>query len=79
MDKGKLSTSANLLRLSTLGINFVLTTFLGAGAGWLLNRYLHWGAWVIIAGLLVGIFASYYLMIADVREISLPPKNPPKP
>ncbi len=79
MDKGKLSTSANLLRLSTLGINFVLTTFLGAGAGWLLNRYLHWGPWVIIAGLLVGIFASYYLMIADIREISLPPKNSSKP
>lgn len=79
MDKGKLSTSANLLRLSTLGINFVLTTFLGAGAGWLLNHYLHWGPWVIIAGLLLGVFSSFYLVIADIREISPPPKNSPKP
>ncbi len=33
MDKGKLSTGANLLRLSTRGINFVLCTFAGLGAG----------------------------------------------
>jgi F0F1-type ATP synthase assembly protein I len=79
MDKGKLSTSANLLRLSTLGMNFVFTTFLGAGAGWLLNRYFHWGPWVIIAGLLVGVFSSFYLMIADIRAIPQPPKNLPKP
>ena len=43
MDKGKLSTGANLLRLSTLGINFVLCTFAGLGLGWLAHKYLHLG------------------------------------
>ena len=79
MDQRKLSTSANLLRLSTLGINFVLTTFLGLGVGWLLNRYLHWGPWVIIVGLLMGVFSSYYLMIEDIRQITQPPSKTPKP
>jgi F0F1-type ATP synthase assembly protein I len=79
MDKGKLSTSANLVRLSTLGINFVLTTFGGAGIGWLLNRYLHWGPWVIIVGLLAGVCAGFYLLIGDIRDIPTPPKNSSRP
>ena len=79
MDKGKLSTSANLLRLSTLGINFVLCTFAGVGLGWVAHRYLHLGEWAILVGLLFGVLASYYVLIEDLKALNRGPQKPPKP
>ena len=79
MDKGKLSTGSNLLRLSTLGINFVLCTFAGLGFGWLLNRYLHLGDWVVMAGFVFGIIASYVVLIESLRSLNKNSKKPPVP
>ena len=79
MDPRKLSTGANLLRLSTLGINFVLCTFAGLGFGWLLKRFLHLGDWVMMAGLFLGICASYYVLIEDLRALRDSSKKPPAP
>jgi len=77
MDKGKLSTGANLLRISTIGLNFVGCTFAGLGLGWLLRHFLHLGDWVMIVGLLFGIVASYVLLFEDLREMNRPPPKPP--
>lgn len=77
MDKGKLSASANLLRLSTLGLNFVLCNFAGVGIGWLLNRYCGLGDWVIIAGLFLGIAAGYRILVLDLKKLNA--KNPKEP
>ena len=79
MDKGKLSTSANLLRLSSLGINFVLCTFAGVGLGWLARKYLHLGDWVIMAGFFFGVVASYVILFKDLKTLGQGPPKPPTP
>ena len=80
MDKGKLSTGANLLRLSTLGINFVLCTFAGLGLGWLLKKFLHLGDWVMMVGFFFGIFTSYFILFQDLKILnSSNQKKPPAP
>ena len=79
MDKGKLSNSANLLRLSTLGINFVLCTFAGLGLGLLAKRFLHFGDWVMMAGLFLGIVASYWVLLEDLKALRGGPPKPPSP
>lgn len=79
MDKGKLSTSANLLRLSTLGINFVLSTFVGLGLGWLAKRYLHLGDWVMMAGFFFGVVAGYLGLVEAVKSLNQDSKKPPVP
>lgn len=76
MDKGKLSASADLLRLSTLGLNFVLCNFAGVGAGWLLNHYCGVGDWVVIVGLLLGIAAGYRVLVEDLKKLNAK-KSPP--
>jgi len=78
MDKGKLSTSANLLRLSTLGISFVLCTFLGLGLGLLTRKLFHLGDWVIIVGLLFGIVSSYVVLFEDLKALNKDNENPPR-
>ena len=78
MDKGKLSQGADLLRLSTLGISFVLCTFAGLGLGLLAHKFFHWGGWVIMVGFLFGVIASYVILFEDFKNLSQPPK-PPSP
>jgi F0F1-type ATP synthase assembly protein I len=77
MDKEKLSTGANLLRLSTLGINFAFCTFAGLGLGWILKKFLHLGDWVMMAGFFFGIAASYFVLIEDLRALNARSKKPP--
>ncbi len=79
MDKGKLSTGAILLRLSTLGINFVLCTFAGLGLGLLARKFLHVGDWVVIAGALFGIITSYVVLFKDLKAINRDMDDPPRP
>lgn len=76
MDKGKLSSGADLLRLSTLGINFVGCTFAGLGLGWLAKRFLHLGDWVIVVGLVFGVLCSYVMLFRDLSKLDKT-KNPP--
>jgi F0F1-type ATP synthase assembly protein I len=77
MDKGKLSTGANLLRVSTLGINFVLCIFAGFGLGWLAQKYLHLGGWAVIAGFLFGVLASYITLFQDLKRLNKEGGTPP--
>lgn len=79
MDKEKLSTSANLIRVSTLGINFVLCTFLGVGLGWLARKYMHLGDWVIFVGLFFGIVTAYFTVYESLKELRSAMKGPPPP
>lgn len=75
MDPRKLSTGANLLRLSTLGINFALSIFVGLFLGWGINRLFHWGNWVIVAGMVLGIISSYVLLFQDLKDLNSPPDD----
>ena len=75
MDPRKLSTSANLLRLSTLGLNFALSIFVGLFLGWGINKLFHWGSWVIIVGMLLGIISSYVLLFEDLKKLNAPPED----
>ena len=70
MDQRKLSTSANLLRLSTLGINFSLSIFVGLFMGWGLNKLFHWGTWVIVAGMILGVISSYVMLFEDLKTLN---------
>lgn len=79
MDKRKLSTGANLLRLSTIGLNFVFCTFAGLGLGWLARRIFHLGDWVMIAGLLFGVFTSYVVLFQDLKALTKDTEEPPRP
>jgi hypothetical protein len=80
MDQRKLSTGANLLRLSTLGINFVLCTFAGLGLGLLVKKFLHMdGYWVVLVGFLFGVIASYFVLFEDLRSLNSGPKKPTPP
>jgi F0F1-type ATP synthase assembly protein I len=75
MDPRKLSTSANLLRLSTLGINFALSIFVGLFLGWGANYLFHWGTWVIIVGMILGVVSSYVLLFEDLKKLNETPKD----
>jgi F0F1-type ATP synthase assembly protein I len=79
MDKGKLSAGADLLRLSTLGINFALCTFAGVGLGWLAHRFLRLGEWVILIGFLFGVATSYFVLIEDLKALNRDQRRPPTP
>jgi F0F1-type ATP synthase assembly protein I len=76
MDKGKLPQGTDLLRLSSLGINFVLCTFAGLGLGLLLHKYLHLGGWVIMAGFIFGVITSYVTLFEDLKALDHPRKPP---
>lgn len=79
MDKRKLSEGANLLRLSSLGITFVLCTFAGLGLGLLLRRFFHCPNWVVIVCLLFGIITSYVILFEDLMALQKEDQKPPKP
>jgi len=81
MDKRRLSAGADLLRLSTLGINFSLSIFVGLGLGLLVKKVFRVeGAWPVIAGLLLGIVSSYYTLIRDLKALRPgEKKGPPAP
>ncbi len=70
MDQRKLSTSANLLRLSPLGMNFALSIFVGLFMGWGIHKLFHWGTWVIVAGMLIGVISSYVLLFEDLKALN---------
>jgi F0F1-type ATP synthase assembly protein I len=70
MDQRKLSTSANLLRLSTLGMNFALSIFVGLFMGWGVHKIFHLGTWVIVAGMLLGVISSYVLLFEDLKALN---------
>ena len=77
MDKGNLSTSANLLRLSTVGLNFVFCTFAGLLLGLGAKKLLHLGDWVVIVGVLFGIVASYVTLFRDLKAWNKDMNDPP--
>ncbi len=79
MDPRKLSTGANLLRISTLGLNFVFCTFAGLGLGWVLQYFFHLGDWVMMAGLFLGIITSYIVLFEDLKALNRDMRKPPSP
>ena len=79
MDKEKLSTSANLLRLSTLGINFVLCTFAGVGLGFLAKKWFELGDGAVLAGFFFGVITSYVVLYKDLKILTRDNPKAPKP
>lgn len=74
MDQGKLSTGSHLLRLSTLGINFALCTFVGLGLGWFLHNYFGLGDWTLMAGLFFGIAAGAWTVYQQLKSLQAFPR-----
>ena len=44
---------------ASLGLVLVAATAIGAGLGWLLDRWLGWAPWGMTVGLLVGVAAGF--------------------
>jgi F0F1-type ATP synthase assembly protein I len=70
MDPRKLSTGAHLVRVSLIGLNFVISILVGLALGWGVQQLWHWGHWVIIVGILLGIVTGYYLLFDDLRKLN---------
>jgi F0F1-type ATP synthase assembly protein I len=79
LDKGKLSSSSHLLRLSLLGLNFAFSIFAGLGLGWGAQKLFHCGDWILIAGALFGILAGYYTLFIELKKIQNENTRPPAP
>jgi len=79
LDKGKLSSSPHLLRLSLLGLNFAFSIFAGLGLGWGAQKLFHCGDWVLIVGALFGIVAGYYTLFIELKKIQNENTRPPAP
>jgi hypothetical protein len=69
MDKRGLSAGAHLLRVSTLGINFALSPFVGAGLGWAAHHWLGAGKGAILAGFFLGLLAGSWLLVKALRGL----------
>ncbi|MDR1607949.1 MAG: AtpZ/AtpI family protein [Deltaproteobacteria bacterium] len=48
-----------LVTASSIGLALVIAIFLGAGAGWWLDKFLGTTPWCFIIGLLLGVVAGY--------------------
>ena len=73
----KTSPLEDLMGAGTLGIELVVSVLIGAGAGYLLDRWLGTEPWILIAGAIVGAIAGFrqtYLFIVksdwDARDDS---------
>ncbi|MGH7739412.1 MAG: hypothetical protein ACREL1_04625 [bacterium] len=45
--------------------------------GWAAQRFLHWGNWALITGVLSGIVAGYYGLFLELKSIQNQNPKPP--
>jgi F0F1-type ATP synthase assembly protein I len=53
-------------------MNFALSIFAGLFIGWGINKLFHWGSWVIVAGMILGVISSYVLLFQDIKALNVP-------
>lgn len=75
MDPKKVILANQLYRLSAIGMNLAACVFVGLALGWLCRRYLHWGDWVVIAGILVGVVAGFTETIYEILRMTKTQKD----
>ncbi|GEM_PF-931960 len=75
MDPQKVVLGATLYRLSAIGMNLGACVFVGLGLGWLCRRYFHWGDWVVITGILVGVLAGFTESLREIRVLTRDPQK----
>jgi ATP synthase protein I len=68
--------SDSALRLSSLGLTLVFSTFIGFGLGWLLDKFLKTGPLFTILLLLLGIVAGFVNVWRAVRIEQEPDDDP---
>jgi len=64
------SDAIDLWRLSGLGLEFVASIVGGGVIGWLLDRWLGTGPWLLVAGLLAGLLGGSYNFFRDAMAAS---------
>lgn len=57
-----------LFEASTVGIQLVLSTFVGFGMGYFLDKFLGTSPWLTIVFLLLGIFAGFRELLRVARR-----------
>jgi len=70
MSNDKRAWMRNAALASSIGIVLVVSTVMGYGLGLLLKRLFHFGEWVVMVGLLIGIVAGFVEMFRIVLQIS---------
>ncbi len=57
-----------LLEASSVGIQLVLSTFVGFAIGYFLDRFLNTSPWFTVIFLIIGIFAGFYDLVRVARK-----------
>jgi ATP synthase protein I len=57
-----------LLEASTVGLNLVLSTFVGLAIGYYLDRYFHTSPWLTIIFLIIGIVTGFRELIRIAKK-----------
>jgi F0F1-type ATP synthase assembly protein I len=70
MDPQKVARGATLYRLSSIGINLGACVLVGLGLGLLCRRYLHWGDWVVIFWIVIGVIAGFSETVRELRSLN---------
>jgi len=73
--KPGVSAAGDLLWLSSLGINLVLSTAVGLCGGWYLDKWLHCRPWLTIVGFFMGTLAGFYQIVRAIKAIDASSKN----
>ena len=60
--------SRDYLQAWSVGLNLVISTFVGLGIGYWLDRYFHTLPWLTLIFLLLGIAAGFVEMFKMVRK-----------
>lgn len=77
MEPQKVVLGSTLYRLSAIGINLGACILVGLGLGMLCRRYFHWGDWVVIFGIVVGVLAGFTETIRELRRLTKLEKGKP--
>ena len=64
-----------LLEASTVGIQLVLSTFVGFAIGYYLDKLFKTSPWLTVIFLLLGIFAGFYDLVKVARKQNGPKKG----
>jgi F0F1-type ATP synthase assembly protein I len=70
MDPQKVALSGTLYRLSCIGINLGACVLVGLGLGLLCRRYFHWGDWVVIFWIVIGVISGFTETIRELRRLN---------
>ena len=64
------SAAGQMLWLSSLGINLVLTTAVCTVGGWYLDKWLHTQPVFVMSGFVVGTFGGFYQIFLAIKRMN---------